>query len=219
MIKFFLISIFIFSIGCIKKNKVYYCGDHLCKNKKEAKAYFEQNLVLEVVIKNKKKDEAIDLVKLNTNDNSDIIKSKKRLPLHNFLKKKNKTTNDNIAVQKNDTIKLKENNSKNSIPNNPLYKFLNKENPKDKKIKKDIIQKIVKKNDNQNNFENVIKNSTIEKKEKDEVILKNRKLFKNLKKDNKVYCDKSKDCDIDSIANEIIKGAKSKDYPNITTIR
>ena len=86
MIKYFLISIFIFSIGCIKKNKVYYCGDHICKNKKEAIAYFEQNLILEVVTKNKKKDKAIDLVKLNTNDNSELTKSEKRLSLYNILK-------------------------------------------------------------------------------------------------------------------------------------
>ena len=173
---------------------------------------------MEVITKNKRNDEAIDLVKLNNNDNSDFINSKKKLPLYNFLKKKNKNTNDNIAVKKNEIINPKENNSKNSPPRNPLYKFLNKEKSKEKEIKKDIIQKVVKKNDNQNNLENNVKISTNNKKKKDESILTDRKLFKNVKKDNKVFCDKSKDCDIDAIANEIIKNSKSKDYPNITSV-
>lgn len=219
MIKFLLISIFIFSAGCIKKNNVYYCGDHVCKNKKEAKAYFEQNLVLEVVTKNKKKDEAIDLVALNTIDNSNIKKNKKSLPLYNFLKKKNKSTNDNITVRKNEIIKPKENKSTNSTSKSALYKFLNKEKQKNKVIKKENTQIIVKKNDIQNDFENNVKKSINKKKEKNESILKDRKLFKTLEKDNKVYCDKNKDCDIDTIANEIIKKSKSKDYPNISTIR
>ena len=182
MIKYFLISIFIFSIGCVKKNKVYYCGDHICKNKKEAKAYFEQNLVLEVITKNKRNDEAIDLVKLNNNDNSDFINSKKKLPLYNFLKKKNKNTNDNIAVKKNEIINPKENNSKNSPPRNPLYKFLNKEKFKEKENKKDIIQKVVKKNDNQNNLENNVKISTNNKKKKMNQFLQIGSYLKMLKK-------------------------------------
>ena len=205
-------------MGCIKKNNVYYCGDHICKNKKEAKTYFENNLVLEVVTKKQKKDEAIDLVKLNTKENNDLIKREKKLPLYKFLKKQNKTTNENITAKKTQ-VSTQEENKKKSLQNNTLYKFLNKEKQKDKKIKTDVIQKVAKKKDTENILKLKEKTITNKKKEKENSILEDRKLFKYSKQDKKLYCDKSKDCDINAIANEIIKNSKSKDYPSITSVR
>ena len=58
-----------------------------------------------------------------------------------------------------------------------------------------------------------------EKIEKEKPILEDRKLFKNTKKDKKLYCDISKDCDINAIAKEIIENDKSKAYPSITSVR
>ena len=205
-------------MGCMQKNKVYYCGDHICKNKKEAKTYFENNLVLEVVTKKRKKDEAIDLVKLNTKENNDLIKREKKLPLYKFLKKQNKTTNENITAKKTQ-VSTQEENKKKSLRNNTLYKFLNKEKQKDKKIKTDVIQKVAKKKDTENILKLKEKTITNKKKEKENSILEDRKLFKYSKQDKKLYCDKSKDCDINAIANEIIKNSKSKDYPSITSVR
>ena len=218
MIKYFLLIILLFSIGCIKKNNVYYCGDHVCKNKKEAKTYFENNLVLEVVTKKQKKDEAIDLVKLNTKENNDLIKREKKLPFNKFFKKENKTTNKNITA-KNIQVSAQEENKKKNKQNNALYKFLNKERQKDKKIKADVIQKVAKIKDNQNILKIEEKTNTNKKIEKEKSILEDRKLFKITKQDKNLYCDISKDCDIDVIANEIIKNSKNKNYPNITSVR
>ena len=205
-------------MGCIKKNNVYYCGDHICKNKKEAKTYFENNLVLEVVTKKQKKDEAIDLVKLNTKENTNFIKKERKLPLYKFLKKQNKTTNENITAKKNQ-VSTQEGNKKNSPPNNALYKLLNKDRQKDKKIKTDVIQKVAKKKDDQKVLKIKEKTNTNKKIENEKSILEDRKLFKETKQDKELFCDISKDCDIDAIANEIIKNGKSKAYPSITSVR
>jgi hypothetical protein len=45
-ITLFLCIFFIF--GCQSQKKVYWCGDHPCINKKEKKAYFKKNMVVEV---------------------------------------------------------------------------------------------------------------------------------------------------------------------------
>ncbi len=69
-----------------KSEKVYICGDHPCKNKKEAEEYFSNNISIEVYTissdKNQKKD--FDLVELNliedklkTKDKVEIIRSQK----------------------------------------------------------------------------------------------------------------------------------------------
>ena len=53
--RFFLIFSFLLTItGCGNTNKVYWCGDHPCLNKKERKAYFEKNFTVEVRELNKK---------------------------------------------------------------------------------------------------------------------------------------------------------------------
>jgi len=70
---FFFLLLFLFS--CIgfnneKTKKIYICGDHECKNKKEVRDYFDNNISVEVytVTSSKKKSQDIDLVQLNISD-------------------------------------------------------------------------------------------------------------------------------------------------------
>ena len=66
-----LIILFIFLLtSCLKPKTVLICGDHVCINKDEAKQYFEENLTLEVKILDKKKNNQINLVQLNLENNN-----------------------------------------------------------------------------------------------------------------------------------------------------
>ena len=72
--RFFFFLLF-FLVSCVgfnseKTKKIYICGDHECKNKKEVRDYFENNISVEVytVTSSKKKSQDIDLVQLNISD-------------------------------------------------------------------------------------------------------------------------------------------------------
>ena len=64
--RFIYFTLFLFILSCGTAKKEFVCGDHLCKNKKEFKEYFSNNLIIEIEPKNKRKNENIDLVKINT---------------------------------------------------------------------------------------------------------------------------------------------------------
>ena len=64
MKKIFILFLLLFS-SCIKPKTVLICGDHICVNKAEAEHYFEENLILEVQVIDKKKSKEINLVELN----------------------------------------------------------------------------------------------------------------------------------------------------------
>lgn len=88
----FLILILLF--GCTSQaNKVYICGDHPCKDKKEINEYFNNNISVEVYVVESKKQimENIDLVDLNLNNDEFKKKPNKNDLL--FLKKKDKDQN------------------------------------------------------------------------------------------------------------------------------
>ena len=53
--RFILVLILTFLLGCNKPKTVLICGDHVCVNKAEAKQYFEENLSIEVKVIKKKK--------------------------------------------------------------------------------------------------------------------------------------------------------------------
>ena len=74
MKRILLLILTILLTNCSKPKTVMICGDHECINKSEAKQYFEDNLVLEVKIINKKDKESVDLVELNLNSDNDSIK-------------------------------------------------------------------------------------------------------------------------------------------------
>jgi len=85
--------------GCNKPKTVFICGDHVCVNKAEAEQYFEDNLILEIKVIDKKAKKKIDLVELNLKSNSEgkkeiIISSKDQ-------------TKEEIKVLSNDEIERK----------------------------------------------------------------------------------------------------------------
>src|SRR5210317_667476 len=173
--KYFFIVFFIFLFGCSSTNKVYMCGDRPCVDKKEFKAYFAENLTIEVQTKTDKKNNTIDLVKLNTNANAPEVKSEP-----NVVDEKTK-----IKEQKN---KEKE------------EKRLAKLNKKNKEVK-EVIKK-------DNTQQKIVKSSNLEKAKK---ITKNEEV-----KDANSICEIITDCDIDKIAELLIKKGREKDFPDIT---
>ena len=66
-----VLKLFIFFLifGCSKPKTVLICGDHVCVNELEAEQFFEENLIIEVKVINKKKRELPDLVELNLKKN------------------------------------------------------------------------------------------------------------------------------------------------------
>ena len=87
--RFFIIISFILLIsGCSNVKKTYWCGDHPCINKKERKAYFKKNKVLEIKEVNKKnKKEISDLDKIIKQAH---LNEKKRIKDEKILKKEAK---------------------------------------------------------------------------------------------------------------------------------
>ena len=65
--KYLYLFIFTLLVGCASSNKVYICGDHPCKNKKEVDEFFKNNISLEVYVVESKRSKKIkqDLVELN----------------------------------------------------------------------------------------------------------------------------------------------------------
>ena len=99
------ILIFIFLAGCASPNKVYICGDHKCKNKKEIDDYFKNNISVEVyVVESKKmKDKDQNLVQLNILSEKDSKKEKKELA---FLSKRKDVKKNEINKDKPTKLKL-----------------------------------------------------------------------------------------------------------------
>ena len=99
MKKLLLFLIILTIYGCNKPKTVLICGDHVCINKAEAEQYFEDNLILEVKVIDKKAKKEIDLVELNLKSNSDGIKE---------ISVSNKSqTRKEIKVLSNDEIERK----------------------------------------------------------------------------------------------------------------
>ena len=73
--KKFIFLVFFLLIECSTTNKVYICGDHECKNKKERNDYFNNNISMEVYVieKSKEKRKNLDLVQLNFPDDEKLI--------------------------------------------------------------------------------------------------------------------------------------------------
>ncbi len=101
---FILASCSTFSSSQVKK--VYICGDHECKNKKEINEYFENNISIEIytLSRSSKKDKDFDLVELNISN-----EDKKKLvsvdvqekQIRDKIKKRNKISKLNIKKGEN----------------------------------------------------------------------------------------------------------------------
>ena len=204
--KYLIIIFFFLLISCGTYKKVYMCGDHTCSDKKEFKEYFAKNLIIEIQPKNSKKEDSIDLAKLNTagktiNPSSDLtlerydqinkdeenekIDLKKKI-LNLKTKIVNKETNSQVVVKPKKKPDLKK-------------KILNEET-RSKSIvtPKKILNTNLKKND-------------IKKPKKNEV-------FKSTKSKNQIsICNKLEDCDIDKITDLLTERGKKKKFPDITS--
>lgn len=97
---------FIMLLGCTSSNRVYICGDHECKNKKEIEDYFKNNISMEVYVvesdKSKKKNQ--DLVQLNILKDKKVDKKKEELV---FFKKRKQEITKTQKEQKPSKLKLK----------------------------------------------------------------------------------------------------------------
>ena len=56
------IILFLIISSCANRNKTFWCGDHPCINIKERKAYFKENLIIEVRELNKKNKEEMSKI-------------------------------------------------------------------------------------------------------------------------------------------------------------
>ena len=201
--------------ACSSNKKVYVCGDHVCIDKKEFKEYFAENLIMEIQTQSlNEKNSTVDLVKLNTTPS-------------NFNKK------DEIFLQKEDKVRLKEEKirlkeervrlkkerkikeieKKNRIKEEKKLAKLSKSNENDDGV---AINKTI---DNNSSKINIAKNEVYLKDEiKENKVPKEEVVFNSLKTENTTsLCNEIKDCDIDKIAELLIKKGRKKDFPDITS--
>jgi hypothetical protein len=195
---FFLLLV----LSCNTVKKEYVCGDHPCIDKKEFNEYFSKNLSIEIKTKQNKKNKTANLVKLNTD--TSLVKKKVNRNSKKDEKIRIKNEKEQLKIEK---IRLLEERKIRE----------NKEKNKTVKLKENNIKSI--KNEIKNNRERVDKIVEIipeEKKPK-----KNTKKVSSINavnsKNVKSICDEIKDCDIDKIAELLIKKGKDKPYPNIAS--
>lgn len=103
---------FILLISCSSGvSRIYICGDHPCKNKKEVDDYFANNISLEVYVvdKSELKKKNQDLVKLNIYKETNEKKKKKEL---SFLKKRKNKIYQSKQVPKKIKLKVETDNKK-----------------------------------------------------------------------------------------------------------
>ena len=138
--KFIFTILFLFLLtNCSKPKTVLICGDHVCVNKIEAKQYFEENLILEVKIIDKKIKDEFNLVELNLKENQNVEKEIKIFP--------KKTTSKNLKILTDEeVIKIKKSIKKKKLEknNNVVSKInikKNKSKPKNNAIKTKIVNK------------------------------------------------------------------------------
>ena len=185
-----VLKLFIFFLifGCSKPKTVLICGDHVCVNELEAEQFFEENLIIEVKVINKKKRELPDLVELNLKKNQtgkreiNLISKNKTVKKLRDLSGKEKREIINQVKNKKKIIKTaKKTSNKNEIIN--------------KKRGSNLKEKITEKDNNQT----FIKNSA------------------RIRENNVVdVCKILKKCDIKEISDFILDQGKNKDFPDIT---
>jgi hypothetical protein len=208
--KFFYILIFLILLSCNTTKKEYVCGDHLCVDKKEFNEYFSENLIIEISVRDKKKKKkSIDLVKLNTDSNvkkkNDNKNSKKK---ERILKKNEKVKLKKQKVRLLEERKIREIEEKNKVKQRKITKIQekNEQNLQNEKSvnRKMIIDKVV---------------DTIGKQKKPPKKITEKTIsMDSVKTENvKSICDEIKDCDIDKIAELLIKKGKDKPFPNMSS--
>jgi hypothetical protein len=208
--KYLNLIILLLLISCGNSKKNFVCGDHPCLDKKEVNEYFKKTLILEVQLKEIKKNLSVDLVKLNTvasnkdatnkpPETSVVLSKKKQKTLlkaqKKFLKEERRIKK---IEEKNTAIKAKE-----------IAKLRKRNN----KIKKLSIDKNLTNKELTSIDKSKEQNGKISEKKEKEIIN-----FKSTKSRNQSsLCSKIKDCDINKISELLIKKGKEKDYPSITS--
>ena len=110
--KYFLYIFLFFLISCSKPfskvERVYICGDHECKNDKEIKEYFANNISIEVftVETSKNQDERFDLAELNMLE--DKLKSDDKIKISEKKQKIKKDINERKRIAKLKIKKIEE---------------------------------------------------------------------------------------------------------------
>lgn len=190
-----LLSLFFFLIllSCGGK-KNYVCGDRLCLDKKEYNEYFAANLSIEVISEKKKRKKTVNLVKLNssTNLDNDEVKSSKKQEKLRIKLEKEKIKTEKIRLKEERKAKKAEE----KIKKKEEKKFANTSKPSEEK--KETLGRDITIKQNKNNIP-VIRNN------------------KNKASNRKNICDEVKDCDIDKIAEMLIKKGKNKPFPKISS--
>ena len=211
--KYYYFCIFLIVVSCTTVKKTYVCGDHICLDKKEFNEYFAENLTIEVKILKKKK-KSINLVQLNSLNATAPLKITDASRL-NAIKKKKKNKADlktqrSILKQKRKNQKIEE---KNNIKNKKYLAKLKQKNDKENIAQKTIIDK--KLNSSKVKTKNILKSgSGIDKTKVSDKIL----TFKSVKtKPQENLCKEINDCDIDKIAELLLKKGSKKKYPDITS--
>ena len=110
--KYFSYIFLFFLISCStpfsKVERVYICGDHECKNDKEIKEYFANNISIEVftVETSKNQDERFDLAELNMLE--DKLKSDDKIKISEKKQKIRKDINERKRIAKLKIKKIEE---------------------------------------------------------------------------------------------------------------
>ena len=109
---FFFILVSCSTLNDSKVKKVYICGDHECKNKKEINEYFENNISIEIftLSKSSKKDKDFDLVELNMSneDKRNLVSADvQEKQIRDKIKKRNKISKLNIKKGENNIVNRK----------------------------------------------------------------------------------------------------------------
>tara|TARA_Y100000590_G_C15740207_1_gene1020016 strand:+ start:818 stop:1360 length:543 start_codon:yes stop_codon:yes gene_type:complete len=154
--------------NCSNTKTVFWCGDHACKNNKEKKAYFKENMVVEIkeLNKNKKKDKSnMDIIKETFSPkNKKQIKEEKKLAKQLLkdekkrLKEEKKLAkiyqaNEKKKIKKDKKLAKKLKKDKKKMKKNSTNKQLDKIFTKDSTLDSsdkftDIVNKILKRNKN-----------------------------------------------------------------------
>ena len=206
--KFIYAFIFVLLLSCNTVKKEYVCGDHPCIDKKEFNEYFSKNLTIEIKAQTNNKNKNEDLVKLNID--SEVIKKKDN---KNYKKKEKIRLKNEKKKLKLEKIRLLEEREiqRNEEKNRTEAAKIPQVNKKSEKLKKNKIS-------NNRQQVNKIDNKTpVQKKPLVKVIKKNASINSSKSESMKSICDEIKDCDIDKIAEILIKKGNKNPFPDITS--
>ena len=211
--KLIYLFFFLLFLSCNTIKKEYVCGNHLCIDKKEFNEYFSKNFTVEIKAqKIRNKEKKLNLVNLNS-----ISLNEKKIDNKNSKKKERIKKKKEKRILKAEKIRLLEERK---------IKEIKERNRKKQDTK---TAKLTKSKDNtkKNAVNEISNNHTEEKSISKNIVLQEKNRKKSLKEnisiisvetiDMKSLCDEIKDCDIDKIAELLIKKGKNKPYPNVSS--